>query len=61
MESVKGVTMFIVKVPGPDDGEMVTLDHETIDGREITIFATREAAQELADQYQGAIIEEHDV
>ena len=55
----KGTIMFIVKVQGAEDEEMVTLDHETPDGREITVFATREAAQEIADQWTGGIVEEY--
>ena len=49
--------MFIVKVQGAEDGEMVTLDHETENGREVTIFATEEAAQEIADQWTGGVVE----
>jgi hypothetical protein len=51
--------MFIVKVQGAENDEMVTLDHETPDGREITVFATREAAQEIAEQWTGGIVEEY--
>ena len=61
MEHIKGVIMFIVKVPGPDEGTMVTLDHEADGYREVTVFETRAAAQEAADEYDGAIIEEYDV
>jgi len=57
VESIKGVIMFIVKVQGAEDDEMVILDHETSEGREITVFATREAAQEIANQWTGGIVE----
>ena len=49
--------MFIVKVQGAEDDEMIILDHETPEGREITVFETREAAQEIAAQWAGGIVE----